>query len=85
MHLVTLGVDHIDIRHANILEIPPCPPGWPTLISPISKRPYHFRIIDFDNSRKTNRPRKEFALYYRSYVETLLDGLKLGYIVEPWD
>lgn len=84
-HLSELGVDHVDIRYANILEAPVCPPGWPSLISPMTKQPYRFRIVDFDNARKTNRSTQMSARYNYDYVVRLLDGLQLGYIIEPWD
>ena len=83
-HLAELGVDHVDIRHANILEAPVCPPGWPSLVSPMTGHPYRFRIVDFDNSRKTNLSLQVFAAYHRGYVVRMLDGLMLGYIIEPW-
>ncbi|KAJ3535023.1 hypothetical protein NM688_g7037 [Phlebia brevispora] len=83
-HLVQLGVDHVDIRYANILEAPVCPPGWPSLMSPLTNNAYRYRLVDFGNSCKTNRAVKLFSVYYRSYVRRLLNGLKMGYIIEPW-
>ncbi len=84
-HLSRLGIDHIDIRHANILEAPLCPPGWPCLVSPVTNMAYRYRLVDFDNSRKTDRPLHVFNLYYEQYVKRILVGLPLGYIIEPWE
>ncbi|KAF7795798.1 hypothetical protein EIP86_006965 [Pleurotus ostreatoroseus] len=84
-HLSLLGIDHVDIRHANILEAPLCPPGWPGLVSPRTNYGYRYRFIDFDNSLKTDRPMYVFNTYYRQYVHRLLGGLPLGYVIEPWE
>ena len=53
-HLALLGVDHDDIRHANILYAPDCPPGWPSLVSPFSGNAYRWRLIDFEHAQETN-------------------------------
>ncbi|KAJ3535025.1 hypothetical protein NM688_g7038 [Phlebia brevispora] len=84
-HFGQFGIDHIDIRYANILEAPECPPGWPSLMSPLTHNAYRYRLIDFGNSRKTNRALEFFPSYYFGYVNRLLNGLTGGYIVEPWE
>ena len=63
-HLARLGVVHIDIRHANILMAPECPQGWPTLLSPFTKRPYRYRLIDFVEARKADWTQEEFKQYH---------------------
>ena len=80
-----LGVDHVDIRHANILLAPVEAPGWPSRRSPFSKIAYRFRIIDFESARKTNRDLGIFETYYNGWVTRLLRGLQMGCIYEPWD
>ena len=85
MHLVTLGVDHIDIRHANILEAPQGPPGWPSLASPFVSAAYRYRLVDFELARKTNRDLWIFEQYSKSWVDRLLNALPLGYVLETWD
>ena len=84
-HLSHLGVDHVDIRHANILEAPLSPPGWPSLVSPQTNYAYRYRLIDFDNATKTNRPPYAFQEYYGQYINRLMQGLPLGYVFEPWE
>ncbi|KAJ3535022.1 hypothetical protein NM688_g7036 [Phlebia brevispora] len=84
-HLVELGIDHTDIRHANILEAPICPPGWPSLMSPLTNNAYRYRLVDFDNACKTNRALEFFPGYYQDYVRRLMRGLRMGYVFEPWE
>ena len=81
-HLALLGIDHVDIRHANILYAPECPPGWPTLISPFSGNIYNWRLIDFEASRKTNWDLRGWSAYHESWVERLLEGLPQGYVLD---
>ena len=84
-HLMILGIDHVDIRYANILLAPVAAPGWPSLRSPFSHTSYRFRIIDFESARKTNRCFAFFENYHERWLSRLLRGLRLGYIFEPWD
>lgn len=84
-HLAMLGIDHVDIRHANILEAPIYPPGWPSRVSPLSGIHYRFRLVDFERARKTNRGADSFNYYHESWVKRLLNNLPAGYVMEMWD
>ncbi|KAJ3558714.1 hypothetical protein NM688_g754 [Phlebia brevispora] len=83
--LAHLGIDHTDIRWANILYAQPSPPGFPSLPSPYTGKTYRWRLIDFDNALKSNDTLQGFYTYHESYVERLLGLLPSGYIVEPWE
>lgn len=53
--LATLGVVlWCDIRRENVLRAPASPPGLPSLPSPLHKREYTLRLIDFEFAVKTN-------------------------------
>ncbi|KAJ3552226.1 hypothetical protein NM688_g4265 [Phlebia brevispora] len=84
-HLATLGIDHVDIRYANMRYAPQCPPGWPSLISPYTGLPYRWRLIDFEKAKKTNRRIDAFEVYHQQWVSRILDNLPFGDVVEPWD
>ncbi|KAJ3558712.1 hypothetical protein NM688_g756 [Phlebia brevispora] len=83
--LAHLGVDHCDIRWANILYALPSPPSFPSLPSPYSGKTYRWRLVDFDNAQKTNQDLRRFHSYHKCYVGRLLEMLPTGYIVEPWE
>ncbi|RPD63498.1 hypothetical protein L227DRAFT_599141 [Lentinus tigrinus ALCF2SS1-6] len=53
--LVRLGIDHHDIRYPNILLAPTSPPGLEGRCSATLKRPFKFRLVDFEHSARTNR------------------------------
>ena len=84
-HLAILGIDHVDIRHANILYAPESPPGWPGLYSPFCGRSYRWRLIDFERARKTNWNPQAWSKYHRDWVSRLINGLPLGYTFEITD
>lgn len=84
-HLALLGIDHVDIRYANILQAPESPPGWPSLVSPHSHAPYRWRLVDFERSRKTNRNLEKSIFHAKGWLSRVLDNLPFGDIVEPWE
>ncbi|KAF8503189.1 hypothetical protein JB92DRAFT_2970786 [Gautieria morchelliformis] len=68
------GIEHMDIPMEKYLAAPA-----------IDQRHKHqWRVVDFDLSRKSN-----FHISYRilcdGWLQTMLDGLEEGYVVEPWD
>jgi len=97
--LCVLGIEHQDIRHANILHAPTGPNALPGRPSPYLERTTgkevvsQWRLIDFELSKKSN-----YMLYWKGHpreavqdppgfdwVVAILEGLPLGYIVEPWE
>lgn len=53
--LAALGVVRWhDVRRENLLRAPASPPGLPSLPSPLHKREYNLRLIDFEFAAKTN-------------------------------
>lgn len=84
-HLNHLGIDNIDIRHANILQAPEVPPGWPCLVSPLSHSIYGYRLIDFEMARKTKCDVGIMEVNNERWVTRLLGGLPLGYVFEISD
>ena len=85
LHLSDLGIEHTDIRHANILYAPESPPGFPGLPSPFTGKTYRWRLIDFSSSYKTNETVEHMQECYEDYVDRLLLLLPQGYIIEPWE
>ncbi|CAL1706326.1 unnamed protein product [Somion occarium] len=83
--LAKLGVDHVDIRYFNILRAPEPLPDLPSLPSPFTQRTYNWRLVDFDNSFKTNRPLNMWFGYYHCVLDRLLANLPYGDIYEPWE
>ena len=83
--LAQLGMDHVDIRYANILYAPSAPPGLPSLPSPYTGKTYRWRLIDFGNSHKTNQDLERFQIYHYGYVERLFRLLPTGWVIEPWE
>ncbi|CAL1706281.1 unnamed protein product [Somion occarium] len=85
LDLSKLGVDHVDIRYFNILYAPPPLPELPFLPSPLSQRVYNYRLVDFDNSYKSNRGPALWYGYHRCLLSRLLMNLPYGDIYEPWE
>lgn len=84
-HLAKLGIDHKDFRHPNIVMAPHTPDSWPGLVSPWSKKPYRYRIIDFARSRKTNWALIFFSAWHEDWITRLLECIDMGYAVETWE
>jgi len=80
-----LGVDHRDIRYANILAAPEGPTTLPTLPSPFTGRTYKHRIIDLEQCEKTNGETWRLTALQASWVDPIVENIPDGTIVEPWE
>ncbi|KAL4245683.1 hypothetical protein ABKN59_009515 [Abortiporus biennis] len=78
---VELGIEHQDLRWANILSAG----TLPSLPSPFTKRTYGWRFVDFDLAVKTDSDLPVLRGFYRGYLDRVLDNVPRGFIVEPWD
>lgn len=85
--LADLGIQHGDIRHANILHAPNGRDALPGLISRYGKRTYKWCTTDFENSEKSNWPGRSSLLtpYVFGDFRGILEGLPQNFILEPWD
>ncbi|RPD63490.1 hypothetical protein L227DRAFT_651112, partial [Lentinus tigrinus ALCF2SS1-6] len=70
--LVRLGVDHFDIDYANVLLAPASPPGLEGRCSAILKRPFKFRLIDFEHSFRSNRGASSIRNSAEGSIELIL-------------
>ncbi|OBZ77893.1 hypothetical protein A0H81_02057 [Grifola frondosa] len=52
--LAYMGVDHADVRYANILMPPESPLALPTLKCPFHNVVHYYRAIDFDRATRTD-------------------------------
>ncbi|KAJ4496841.1 hypothetical protein C8R41DRAFT_980080 [Lentinula lateritia] len=71
-----------DIRYANILQAPACPPGLPSLVSPFTFRTHGWRMIDFEMAAKTQQTARALAIGHQEYLEYILDALEAGYVCD---
>ncbi|OBZ72485.1 hypothetical protein A0H81_07410 [Grifola frondosa] len=79
-----MGVEHRDIRYANILCAPLAPPGFRGAKCPYHKRMHKFRIIDFDRWVKSDYNMEGHERTTVCSMGGLLEGISKGYKVEPW-
>ncbi|KAF8479909.1 hypothetical protein JB92DRAFT_3042719 [Gautieria morchelliformis] len=76
------GVEQMDVRWRNILAAPT--PQY-SLVCPYHGHKHHWRVVDFDRSRKSNFTLDHIERAQGSWIRTLLSGLTIGHVVEPWD
>jgi hypothetical protein len=76
------GVEQVDVRWSNILASPT--PQY-NLVCPYHGYKHHWRVVDFDRSRKSNFTLDQIEGAQGSRIEILLSGLTNGLVVEPWD
>lgn len=78
-------VYHEDVRYQNILRASPSPSALPSLPSPYTQRTHNWRVIDFDNSKKTAASTEDINRVTQGWLKRLLDNLQDGFTIEPWD
>ncbi|KAJ4492238.1 hypothetical protein C8J55DRAFT_503363 [Lentinula edodes] len=71
-----------DIRHANILQAPACPPGLPSLVSPFTFRTHGWRMIDFEMAAKTQDTPATLNHGHQEYLQLTLYNLERGYVCD---
>ncbi|KAF8522515.1 hypothetical protein JB92DRAFT_2706296, partial [Gautieria morchelliformis] len=76
------GIEHMDIRWRNILAAPATDQS---IVCPYHGHRHQWRVVDFDLSRKSNFSHSHIESSADGWLETILDGLEKGYVVEPWD
>ncbi|KAF8461156.1 hypothetical protein JB92DRAFT_3072774 [Gautieria morchelliformis] len=76
------GVEHIDIRWRNILAAPATDQS---IVCPYHRHRHQWRVVDFDLSRKSNHLHSGIETAAKGWLQTILNGLEEGYVVEPWD
>ncbi|KAF8516611.1 hypothetical protein JB92DRAFT_2909592 [Gautieria morchelliformis] len=76
------GIEHIDIRWRNILAAPAIDQS---IVCPYHGHKHQWRVVDFDLSRKSNHLHSGIETAANGWLQTILDGLEEGYVVEPWD
>ncbi|KAF8531477.1 hypothetical protein JB92DRAFT_2850428 [Gautieria morchelliformis] len=76
------GIQHMDIRWRNILAAPATDQS---IVCPYHGHRHQWRVVDFDLSRKANHLHSRIESAAAGWLETILDGLEEGYVVEPWD
>ncbi|KAF8479899.1 hypothetical protein JB92DRAFT_3042634 [Gautieria morchelliformis] len=76
------GVEQMDVRWCNILAAPT--PQY-SLICPYHGHKHHWRVVDFDRSRKSNLKHRQIEVAQETRIQRLLFGLTIGHVVEPWD
>ncbi|TFK29451.1 hypothetical protein FA15DRAFT_752583 [Coprinopsis marcescibilis] len=80
--LARLGIEQTDsIRYANILQ---APTGFPSAVCPFHKTTHSYRIIDFDNARKTDHTLQRHYFNTASVLQPILDGIKSKVVLDPW-
>ena len=82
--LSSMGIYHVDIRYSNILLAPQDSPLVQG-VSPLWKKPYHYRLIDFHKTIRSNVQKKIILEDQCLDVHLMLKGLAKRKIVEPWD
>ena len=58
-----LGIRYDDWRPNNYLLAPRSPPGLPSLASPLHKRTYRLRVIDFEHAERSNLHPDHILMY----------------------
>ncbi|KAF8499493.1 hypothetical protein JB92DRAFT_2980986 [Gautieria morchelliformis] len=76
------GIKHMDIRWRNILAAPATDQS---IVCPYHGHKHQWRVVDFDLSRKSNFSHSRIESSADRWLQTILDGLEEGYVVEPWD
>ncbi|KAF8482323.1 hypothetical protein JB92DRAFT_3035586, partial [Gautieria morchelliformis] len=56
-----------------------------SIVCPYHGHKHQWRVVDFDLSRKSNFSHSHIESSADGWLQTMLDGLEEGYIVEPWD
>ncbi|KAF8522500.1 hypothetical protein JB92DRAFT_2887122 [Gautieria morchelliformis] len=75
-------VHHIDIRWRNILAAPATDQS---IFCPYHGHKHQWHVVDFDLSRKSNHLHSGIESAANGWLQTILDGLEEGYVVETWD
>ena len=74
--LSTMGIAHMDVKYGNILLAPePLKSPFKAYTSPHWGKPYQFRIIDFDQSTKTNIKKRVLAELQHCAIGFLLHDI----------
>ncbi|KAF8493137.1 hypothetical protein JB92DRAFT_3147343 [Gautieria morchelliformis] len=76
------GIEHMDIRWGNILAAPATDQN---IVCPYHGHRHQWRVVDFDLSRNSNLSHSYIESAADGWLETILDGLEEGYVVEPRD
>jgi hypothetical protein len=80
-----MGIEQTDIRYSNILQAPNSSGSFPSTVCPFHGTVHNYRIIDFDSARKTDLTLKRHYFNTLEYLGPILENMKQGVIVEPWD
>lgn len=83
--MAELGIDHNDIRYANILGCSDAPNSAESLRSPYKQRHYGWRVVDFDKSLKVDSTHEAIMLGADAHLDPLFEHLPSGCVVEPWE
>ncbi|OBZ77293.1 hypothetical protein A0H81_02064 [Grifola frondosa] len=78
------GVDHADVRYANILMRPKSSRALPTLKCPFHNVVHHYRVVDFDRATKTDFTMEGYNSRTELDLGMLFEGIVRGRIIEPW-
>jgi hypothetical protein len=78
--MANLGIDHIDLRHVNILKC-----YSPDSSIAHTNETHIVRVIDFDNSQMTNQRVEGMIANYKLMVDIFLANLAANSVIEPWD
>ena len=72
-----MGICHVDVQYGNILLAPDQSPSPPlkSRISRLWRKPYQFRVIDFDQSTGTNLKKQLLAKGQRGAISFLLEDV----------
>ncbi|OBZ77296.1 hypothetical protein A0H81_02063 [Grifola frondosa] len=81
-----MGVDHADVRYANILKRPKLKSSraLPTLKCPYHNVVHHYRVVDFDRATKTDFTMRGYNARTATDLGMLFEGIAHGGIIEPW-
>ncbi|KAF5313524.1 hypothetical protein D9611_008523 [Ephemerocybe angulata] len=83
--LARLGIEQTDIRFSDILHAPTSPYTLPGEPCPFHGCVHAYRIIDFNNARKTDLTLKRHYYNTAGYLGPILESAKNNVVLEPWD
>ncbi|OBZ78128.1 hypothetical protein A0H81_02285 [Grifola frondosa] len=79
-----MGIEHADVRYANILMRPKSPLALPGLKCPFHDVVHYYRVVDFDRATKLFFNMKGYRARSNLNLGILFDGIARGRIIEPW-
>ncbi|GAW04348.1 protein kinase subdomain-containing protein PKL ccin3 [Lentinula edodes] len=84
--LAKLHILHSDLRWENILFVlPPSEGGLPSLPSPFTGKIYGWRLVDFDQAKRTTHHITFAQGHYIGHIERVLSCIPMGIPVQPWE